>query len=117
MIKRSLIALAVALAATFGMSASAWATPAPAATPALLAGHSCYPGNGLHCKNKTTAGNSTSGSSKKSTSPASEPTSTTPASPSVLAFTGADVVVTLAVGALLVALGLVVVQLTRRRTA
>ncbi len=129
MIKRQLAILAVALTALLGLPAlasTAWAAPAPAASAAPAKLGSCYPGSehkAPMCKPKVTTSSSHttphhSAPSNSSSSQSSHSShAATPANQSVLAFTGADVVVTLAVAGLLLAIGLVIIGLTRRRTA
>jgi hypothetical protein len=122
-LKRPLIVLFVAMATTFGASAlaagTASAAPAPAASPAIaLAGTSCYPGSAS--KPSTCSPKSGQSSQGNGSTPTNTPTPTptpVPATTAVLAFTGADVVVTLAVASLLVGMGLVLVRLSRRRSA
>ena len=115
MIKRQLAILAVALTALLGLpalAATASASPIPAASAVTTAHTSCYPG----CKPPQQP-SSGGGSSNQGNNNAAPKQSSTPSNQAVLAFTGADVMVTIAVAGLLLAVGLVLMGLTRRRTA
>jgi uncharacterized membrane protein len=120
-IKRQLAILAVALTALLGLPGLV-ATASAAQATTQTTSPDCYGKvtSSGKCSTSTSPVSSqpVSSSSHSSAKKSSPSTSTvTPSNQGVLAFTGADVMVTIAVAGLLLAIGLVIVGLTRRRTS
>lgn len=129
---KRLATLLLSVGFLLGLSATAFVAPAGAAPHNQLTflgtanSSSCKHtngGTGSHSCSSTSPGQTgipTTSAGTPSTTPTGAPhTTSTPAVGTLtgLAFTGADVAMTLAVATVLVGIGLVTVQLSRRRTA